>query len=184
MEEAPINRPSLDPDKKPTLEDILNKPSTFDHSSDPRVGESSGSRISYDDGEDPRKYFLMAFIIFLFAVFAFWITVQLEIVPGNIFTGLISACTDNDGDGYYSQSCGGSDPDDDDPNVYPGSDSDAGFGPYGSSSTIMGCMDADGDGHDSEPCGSDCDDGNSDINPAASEDPRKGEEDDCDGPID
>ncbi|MCU0673147.1 MAG: putative metal-binding motif-containing protein [Myxococcota bacterium] len=101
------------------------------------------------------------------------------------------SCVDADGDGYSSIACGGSDCDDDDPDVSPdvvevcdvaGIDEDC-------NPTTFGERDADGDGAvdaaccNGARCGTDCDDTDAAVFAGASE-ICNGVDDDCDASID
>lgn len=102
-------------------------------------------------------------------------------------------CADNDGDGFPSAACGGSDCDDGNAAVNPGAPEGCGNGIDDDCDTLIdgtdpdcqGCPpedpDADGDGF----CASvDCDDSNPTIHPGAEEDCGNGLDDDCDTFID
>jgi hypothetical protein len=98
----------------------------------------------------------------------------------------MSACADDDGDGFASTACGGTDCDDSDAARHPGAAElcdgddedcdDATLGP-----------DADGDGRvataccNGAACGDDCDDTRDDVSPGATEVCNAGRDDDCDG---
>ena len=101
-------------------------------------------------------------------------------------------CPDNDFDGFNDVSCGGSDCDDLNREVYPGAlencsngiDDDCN-GNADSSDTSCACADADGDGAEDRGCGgSDCDDSDPAVNPFTQEVCDDGIDNDCDGLVD
>ena len=95
-------------------------------------------------------------------------------------------CQDQDGDGHQDAACGGSDCDDNDPDVHPGAAEICGDGIDqdcdGQDQTCGGCTDADGDGHTPVNCGGlDCDDSDPNSYPGAEEICGDGIDQDCDG---
>jgi len=102
-------------------------------------------------------------------------------------------CADNDGDGYPSDQCGGSDCDDNDQAVNPSAVEQCGDGKDNDcDGTTDGadcedCSDSDGDGHPAVdaacPSGDDCDDGDDLVYPGAAE-RCNGKDDNCDGATD
>jgi len=107
--------------------------------------------------------------------------------PADLGPPDLTGCSDSDGDGHRSSTCGGDDCDDSDPSRYPGAteecdddDEDCNDATYG--------VDADADGFQSslccngaDNCGPDCDDALSTVSPTASEVCNAGVDDDCDG---
>jgi hypothetical protein len=101
-----------------------------------------------------------------------------------------SGCGDVDGDGYADASCGGTDCDDNDPDVNPGAEEICGDGIDNNcdgsiDEGCVSCPDADEDGYTDAACGGvDCDDTDPLVNPGASEACDDGIDNDCDGFVD
>ncbi len=106
-----------------------------------------------------------------------------------------AGCSDQDGDGYYSATCLGSDCDDNDAAVHPAAGEDCGDGIDNNCDTRIdsadpfcpaGCTDdADGDGYLDVGCGgSDCDDAEGSVHPGVFENCADGVDNNCNGLID
>jgi hypothetical protein len=98
-----------------------------------------------------------------------------------------SGCEDADSDGYADASCGGTDCDDNDPDVNPGAEEvcDDGIDNNCDGTVDEGCgscPDADGDGYTDAACGGeDCDDNDFFVNPGVAEICGDGIDNDCQG---
>ena len=107
------------------------------------------------------------------------------IVDGVAAVGLFCTCQDQDEDGFYDASCGGDDCDDFRAAIFPGADEVCdGFDDDCDGVLLEGEGDPDGDGFlecDEDPATHDCDDGDADSHPGASEVPYDGVDQDCDG---
>ena len=107
------------------------------------------------------------------------------IVDGVAAVGLYCTCQDHDEDGFYDASCGGQDCDDFRETVHPGAEEVCdGLDDDCDGEILADEGDEDGDGYltcDPDPSAADCDDGDADSHPGASEEPYDGVDQDCDG---
>jgi hypothetical protein len=94
------------------------------------------------------------------------------------------SCPDEDGDGFYDESCGGSDCDDTDNKTFPRANELCGDGIDQNCNGLdeICCPDLDRDFHKDTACGgTDCDDTNSEVNPDAAEIRGDEVDQDCNG---
>ena len=111
----------------------------------------------------------------------------LEVCDGrdNDCDGDVDEITDGDGDGLDGVLCGGTDCDDDDPEVHPGRAEACNGKDDNCDGVIDEVQDGDGDGNPGIACGgTDCDDTRAAVNPDSEENCGNGLDDDCDGDVD